>query len=79
MTLLGPLRELAKESSLSSEAASVAELLTELDQHFGAKFGKRARMARILVNGSPIQFGRGKRTRIGDGDEVALIFPVGGG
>jgi len=77
--MLGPLRELAGTQTTTSEAASVAALLTELGERYGAGFGRQARKARILVNGSPIQFGRGVRTRLGDGDEVALVFPVGGG
>ncbi len=79
VTLLGPLRELAGTQATTSEADSAAALLDELGGRYGDDFRRQARKARILVNGGPIQFGRGVRTRLSDGDEVALVFPVGGG
>ncbi len=79
VTLLGPLRDLAQTGALESDAPDVAALLAELGQRFGPDFARRAASARILVDGSPIQFGRGRATRLLAGSEVALVFPVGGG
>ena len=79
VTLLGPLRDLAQVGSLATQAPSVEVLLEELEEQFGDEFADRARRARILVNGAAIQFGRGEHTLLRDGDDVALVFPVGGG
>jgi len=79
VTLLGPLRDLAGISRVQSLAPSVRALLDDLAGQFGEEFARRARRSRILVNGEPIQFGRGVATELHDGDAVALLFPVGGG
>lgn len=79
VTLLGPLRDLAQIQAVDSQAATVKSLLDELARRFGDEFARRARQARILVNGSPVQFGKGEATPLAEGDEVALVFPVGGG
>ena len=79
VTLVGSIGEAAGTRSTEASAATVGELLEVLNARFGPVFTKRAGSARIVVNGSPIQFGRGLKTRLEPGDEVALLVPVGGG
>ncbi len=80
VSLIGPLRELAGGvSTVELDASTVAQVLDELGTRFGREFAARARKARILVNGTGVQFMEGRATRLSDGDEVALLFPVGGG
>ena len=79
VTMVGPLREASGVSNVDSEAGDVAALLEELTARFGKDFGKKARACRIVVNGQPIQFRDGRRTTLQDGDEVAMVYPMGGG
>ena len=77
--LLGPISEAAGTRKTEAEAATVGELLDALSARYGRVFEKRAKAARIVVNGTPIQFVKGRRTRLEPGDEVAFLVPVGGG
>lgn len=79
VTLVGSIGEAAGTRRTEADASTVAELLDVLGSRYGPAFQKRARAARIVVNGSPIQFGKGVRTPLSPGDEVALLVPVGGG
>ena len=79
VTLVGPIGEAAGTRKTEASAATVGELVETLKARFGPAFAKRAGAARIVVNGSPIQFGKGLKTPLQPGDEVALLVPVGGG
>lgn len=79
VALLGPLHDAAGMASLESQARNVEQLLEELSRRFGPDFGKKARSARIVLNGTAIQFQKGRKTSLEDGDEISLLFPVGGG
>lgn len=79
VTLVGSIGEAAGARHTQVEAATVGQVLEELGARYGAVFAKKARAARIVVNGSPIQFGKGLATPLRPGDEVALLVPVGGG
>lgn len=79
VTLLGPLSEAAGTRKTQVSADSIGELLDILSTRYGPLFKKRTKGSRIVVNGTPIQFKKGKLTPLKPGDEVALLFPVGGG
>ena len=70
------------------EGVDVKRLLEKLSEIHGERFtklvldpdeGKVAAGVKVLVNGRDIEFLEGLRTRLRDGDVVALIPPVAGG
>ena len=69
------------------EAATVEGLLNLLSERHGRKFteyvfgeAKRARSdLQFLVNGRSITMLQGFKTKLENGDEVAILPPVGGG
>ena len=61
------------------EVGSVRQLLTELSARFGAPFDERAKVCKVIVNGTSVAFLKGKRTPLADGDRVTLLPPVAGG
>ena len=79
VTLLGPVGEAAGTRKTEATAATVGELLDVLTTRYGPLFKKHAKVSRIVVNGTPIQYKRGRLTPLKPGDEVALLVPVGGG
>jgi molybdopterin converting factor small subunit len=79
VTMLGPIGEAAGTRKTEASAATVGELIEVLSARYGPDFKKRVGAARIVVNGSPIQFGKGLKTTLGEGDKVAFLVPVGGG
>jgi len=79
VTLLGPLSEAAGTRRTDASAATVGELIDVLTERYGTLFRKRAKACRIVVNGTPIQFIKGKKTELKTGDEVAFLVPIGGG
>jgi molybdopterin converting factor small subunit len=79
VTLVGPMAEAAGTRKTEAEAATVGELIEALTARYGALFKQRARGSRIVLNGTPIQFKKGHKTALADGDEVAFLVPIGGG
>lgn len=79
VTLVGPISEAAGTRKTQADVATVGELLDVLGTRYGPVFKKRAKASRIVVNGTPVQFVKGRRTPLRSGDEVALLVPVGGG
>ncbi len=79
VTLVGSIGEAAGTRKTEVDADTVAEVLEALGARYGAGFRKKAKASRIMVNGAPIQFSKGIKTRLSPGDEVALLVPVGGG
>ena len=84
------LREITgkKEEELEfSKSITVDELLDYLSQKYGRQFtdyvynatGKPRGYLQFLVNGKSITTLEGFRTRLKEGDNVAIIPPVGGG
>ena len=84
------LREITgkKEEDIeSSSALSVNELLSHLSEEYGRTFaeyvydkkGKPRNYLQFLINGKSITTLRGFETKLKEGDEVAIIPPVGGG
>ncbi len=84
------LREITgkKEEELEfSKSITVDELLDYLSQKYGHEFtdyvynasGKPRGYLQFLVNGKSITTLEGFRTRLKEGDNIAIIPPVGGG
>ena len=79
VTLIGPMAEAAGTRKTEAGAATVGELVEVLATRYGPLFKQRAKGARIVLNGTPVQFRRGHKTSLFDGDEVAFLYPIGGG
>jgi len=70
-----------------SKAATVNSLLKQLSKKYGKKFddymfdelGDVHSHLQILSNGQSITTMRGLKTRLKEGDQVAILPPVGGG
>lgn len=84
------LREITgkKEEQIEfTSAATVASLLKQLSKRYGKEFndyvydelGNLRGHLHFLVNGQSITSLRGLRTRLNEGDQVAILPPVGGG
>ena len=84
------LREITgkKEGKLEfSNSITMSELLDHLSKKFGRQFtdyvydtsGKPRGYLQFLVNGKSITTIEGFKTRLKEGDKVAIIPPVGGG
>jgi molybdopterin converting factor small subunit len=80
VTFLGSLRDqTGGAKQLELDAATVDDLLELLGQRFGAELERSVRHARIVVNGTAVQFLKGGKTALAAGDEVAFLMPLGGG
>ena len=89
--LFTALRELAGKGEvtldLNVDKATVGDVLRELVKKFGPKFSdylfNEKAMVRdylqLLVNGRSVDLLEGLKTRLDDGDVVAVVPPVGGG
>jgi len=84
------LREIAgkKEEHLEfSRSVTVKSLLSQLSKKYGREFddyvydelGDVRGHLQLLVNGRSVTALRGLRTKLKDGDQVAILPPVGGG
>jgi molybdopterin converting factor small subunit len=65
--------------TLQSEAASIRELLSEIEARLPPEEWRRASRASILVNGISIHRMSGLDTPLGPGDQVWMVLPAGGG
>lgn len=72
-------RLLTKESSLNIEATRVDELLRKISEHYARVELTELRNSVIFVNGKSIAELKLYKTKLRDGDEVALFSPVSGG
>ncbi len=79
VTLIGPMAEAAGTRKTEAGAGTIRELVDVLSARYGPLFKQRARGSRIVVNGAPVQFRKGHKTPLHDGDEVAFLYPIGGG
>jgi molybdopterin synthase sulfur carrier subunit len=76
-----------KEEIKSSEDLTVDKLLEVLSKNHGSQFinyvydetGKMRSYLQFLVNGRSITTMQGFKTKLTEGDSVAIIPPVGGG
>ena len=77
-----PNYDLAREigaDSVEVDASSVGTFLADGARRYGPAFADALRMVAILVNGRNIRYLQGKRTRLGDDDEVWFVVPSAGG
>jgi molybdopterin synthase sulfur carrier subunit len=70
-----------------SKTATVSSLLKQLSRKYGKEFddymfdelGDVRGHLQILINGQSVSKMRGLKTRLKEGDQVAILPPVGGG
>ena len=73
------LRKATGEAGYESSAPSVAAVLKEVEKRYGDNVSRYLKNCIVLVNGQNISYLKGKRTKLGPGDEVSLFPPVAGG
>jgi molybdopterin synthase sulfur carrier subunit len=86
-TVLREITEKREEKLEFSNSITIDELLDYLSKKYGHQFtdyvynasGKPRGYLQFLVNGKSITTLKGFRTRLKEGDKVAIIPPVGGG
>jgi MoaD family protein len=66
-----------KEAEFGS--GNIGQLMTDLEARYGDEFKGRIGHCKVYVNGTSVGLGKGKRTRLRDGDEVVILPPVAGG
>lgn len=75
LRLFAQVREAAGTGSVEVSGATVADILDEATDRFGAGFGVLVPTCRVWVNGEPAL----ETDTVAPGDEVALLPPVSGG
>ena len=75
--LYGMMREDSGISRLEVQAGTVREACAQIVET--GVDGKRLRSCVMFVNGRPLQGANRLSTRMRDGDELAILSPVGGG
>lgn len=86
-TVLREITGKREEKAEFSDSVTINELLDYLSRKYGRQFtdyvynagGKPRGYLQFLVNGKSITTLEGFRTRLKEGDNVAIIPPVGGG
>ncbi len=73
------LAALLGEKTIESNAATVGELLDEIQRRVAPADWESARRVTILVNGRNMHMLKGGRTRLEPDDQVWMIVPSGGG
>ena len=82
-----PLRKLTAEAeTVSAEGATIAEILTHLDQTYpglGERIcdenGNIRRFINVFLNDEDIRFLQEKSTPVKDGDEISILPAIAGG
>ncbi len=75
LRLFGPARDAVGRSCVTLPGESVAAVVDAAEEQFGAPFSRILAVSRVWLNGQPVP----PDTRVGDGDEIAVIPPVSGG
>jgi molybdopterin synthase sulfur carrier subunit len=75
LRLFAQVREAAGTGSVEVSGATVAEIIAEATDRFGAGFGVLVPTCRVWVNGEPAL----ETDAVAATDEVALLPPVSGG
>lgn len=73
------LRKATGEPGYESSAGNVGEILKEIEKRYGDGVTRYLKNCIVLVNGRNIGYLKGKRTKVGAGDEVSIFPPVAGG
>jgi len=75
LRLFASVKQMAGTGSVILSGATVADVVEEASQRYGAEFSDMARNCRIWLNGNPTEI----NTPVNDDDEIALLPPVSGG
>ena len=75
LRLFASVKQMAGTVSVILSGATVADVVEEASQRYGAEFSDMARNCRIWLNGNPTEI----NTPVNDDDEIALLPPVSGG
>ena len=75
LRLFASVKQMAGTGSVILSGATVADVVEEASQRYGAEFSDMARNCRIWLNGNPTEI----NTPVNDDDELALLPPVSGG
>ena len=75
LRLFASVKQMAGTGSVVLSGATVADVVEEASQRYGAEFSDMARNCRIWLNGNPTEI----NTPVNDDDEIALLPPVSGG
>ncbi|MEX1249419.1 MAG: MoaD/ThiS family protein [Acidimicrobiia bacterium] len=75
LRLFANLREIAGETQVEIDAATVGEVVDSAVERYGQEFGRGVESARVWINGDPAS----ADTPVGATDEVVLLPPVSGG
>ena len=73
------LRRALGTPSVQLDANTVSDVIEQLESRFGADFSDKIGHCKVYVNGSNVGLKKGKKTKLGDGDEVVVLPPVAGG
>jgi len=75
LRLFASVKQMAGTGSVILSGPTVADVVEEASQRYGAEFSDMARNCRIWLNGNPTEI----NTPVNDDDEIALLPPVSGG
>ncbi|HAF68198.1 MAG TPA: molybdopterin synthase sulfur carrier subunit [Acidimicrobiaceae bacterium] len=75
LRLFAGAREIAGAGTMSYQANTVQDLLTQAQNDLGDEFTRILSISRVWINGEPAE----EDLPISDGDEVAVLPPVSGG
>ena len=75
LRLFASVKQMAGTGSVILSGATVADVVEEASQRYGAEFTDMARNCRIWLNGNPTEI----NTPVNDDDEIALLPPISGG
>ena len=75
LRLFASVKQMAGTGSVILSGATVADVVEEASQRYGAEFSAMARNCRIWLNGNPTEIDN----PVSDDDEIALLPPVSGG
>ena len=67
------------EREYTIEAKTVRDILEDGKHRFGAEFQQQIQNCTVLVNGKNCTLLRGKKTKVGAADIVAIFPPMAGG
>lgn len=73
------LAALLGEPTIRSSAATVGDLLEEMQRRISPDDWRRAQKATILVNGRNVHYLQGMKTTLAPDDQVWMVYPAGGG
>jgi len=73
------LRRALGTPELQLDARTIADVVDQLSARYGSAFTDKIGHCKVYVNGANVGLKKGKRTKLGAGDEVVVLPPVAGG